>query len=104
MLLRENDQNPYNQAILSMQMAASKTSTVEQKSLLLESLEFIRSARKNEEKMRDMILDNAIAVRAAKEFHLYYGKTPNQVYPFSLMAHPVYIKKTNVAPPPILIG
>ena len=48
-----------------MQMAASKTSTVEQKSLLLEALEFLKECRKNEDKMQAMILDNAIAVRAS---------------------------------------
>jgi hypothetical protein len=54
--------------------------------------------------MRDMILDNAIAVRAVKEFDLYHNRSPNEVYPFSLMAHPVYIKKSAIAPTPILIG
>ena len=29
MLIKENDQNPYQQALLSMQMAASKTSSTE---------------------------------------------------------------------------
>jgi len=85
-------------------MAASKTSTVEQKSLLLEALEFLKECRKNEDKMQAMILDNAIAVRASWEFHLYLNKSPNEIYPFSLMANPVYIKKSNVAPKPVLIG
>lgn len=54
--------------------------------------------------MTQMIIDNAVAVKSAKEFDLYYEKTPNKVYPYSLMANPVYIKKTNVPPKPVLIG
>jgi len=51
-----------------------------------------------------MIVENAVAVRSAREFDLYYDKSPNQVYPFSLLANPVYIKKTSVPPKPVLIG
>lgn len=51
-----------------------------------------------------MIVENAVAVKSAKEFDLYSHKSPNQVYPFSLLSNPIYIKKTTVPPKPILIG
>ena len=44
-LERENNQNPYQNALLYMALAMAKTNTVEQKSLLLEAAEFLKKAR-----------------------------------------------------------
>lgn len=44
-LERENNQNPYQNALLYMALAMAKTNTVEQKSLLLEAVEFLKRAR-----------------------------------------------------------
>jgi hypothetical protein len=44
-LERENNQNPYQNALLYMALAMAKTNNVEQKSLLLEAVEFLKKAR-----------------------------------------------------------
>jgi hypothetical protein len=43
-LERENNMNPYQNALLYMVMASTKGSNIEQKSLLLEALEFLNKA------------------------------------------------------------
>lgn len=50
-LEQENNQNPYLQALLYMSLAASKSNSVAQKSLLLESFEYIKKAKGVEESM-----------------------------------------------------
>jgi hypothetical protein len=57
-----------------MQMAAAKSNPVEQKFLLLESLEFLKNASKDEEKLGKMILDNSVSVKSSRQFNEYTGK------------------------------
>jgi hypothetical protein len=47
----ENNQNPYQQALLYMSLAVAKSNSVSQKSLLLESLEYIKKAKESEDQM-----------------------------------------------------
>jgi hypothetical protein len=77
-----------------MSLAVAKSNPVSQKSLLLEAYEYIKKARAIEENMSTLLLENSIYVSASRFFHQYFKKSPNQVYPFSLMADNVYIKRT----------
>mmetsp|Transcript_13384 Transcript_13384/g.20928 ORF Transcript_13384/g.20928 Transcript_13384/m.20928 type:complete len:190 (+) Transcript_13384:106-675(+) len=95
-LERENNQNPYQNSLLYMALAMAKTNTVEQKSLLLESMEFLKKAKSGEETLANLTLDNAVYIRAARYYHEYFSKTPDKIHPMSLLAKPIYIKKTPV--------
>ena len=44
-LVSENNRNPYQNALLYMSLAVAKSNAVSQKSLLLQSLEFIKKAK-----------------------------------------------------------
>jgi len=87
-----------------MSLAVAKSNPVSQKSLLLEAYEYIKKARKIEETMSALLLENSIYVSASRYFHSYFKKSPNQVYPFSLQAENVYIKRTPVPQTPIMLG
>lgn len=87
-LERENNQNPYQNALLYMALAVAKSNNVEQKSLLLESLEFLKKARQGEDTLSNLALDNAVYIRAARHYHEYFGRSPDQVHPLSLLAKP----------------
>lgn len=102
-LERENNQNPYQNALLYMALAVAKTNSVEQKSLLLEAFEFVHKARQNEETQSNLALDNAVYLRAARHYHDYFDRTADQVHPFALLAKPQYIKRTTVPAKPIMI-
>lgn len=69
-----------------MCLAVSKSNIVEQKSLLLESLEYLKAAKGSEETLGNLTLENSVYVKAASHFHEYFGRSPNQVHPFNLMA------------------
>jgi hypothetical protein len=47
-LERENNTNPYQNALLYIVRASSKSNSVEQKSLLLEAIEFLKKADASE--------------------------------------------------------
>lgn len=102
-LERENNQNPYQNALLYMALAMAKSNNVEQKSLLLESLEFLKKARQGEDTLSNLALDNAVYIRAARHYHEYFKRSPDQVHPLSLLAKPQYIKKTPVPAKPVMI-
>ena len=102
-LERENNQNPYQNCLLYMSLAMSKSNTVEQKSLLLEALEYLTRARTSEDAQTDMALDNAVYIRAARHYHEYFGRSADDVHPFNLLAKPHYIKKTQVPIKPVMI-
>ena len=68
----ENNMNPYQQALLYMSLAVSKSNAVSQKSLLLESLEYIKKARESEESMSGMALESAVQLSASRLFHSYF--------------------------------
>ena len=102
-LERENNQNPYQNALLYMALAMAKANNVEQKSLLLESFEFLKKARQGEETLSNLALDNAVYIKAARFYHEYFGRSPDQVHPFSLLARPQYIRKTPVPAKPVMI-
>ena len=69
-------------------MAMAKSNNVEQKSLLLESLEFLKKARQGEDTLSNLALDNAVYIRAARHYHEYFERSPDQVHPLSLLAKP----------------
>lgn len=76
-LEKENNQNPYQQALLYMSLAVAKSNPVSQKSLLLEAYEYIKKARAIEENMSVLLLENSIYVSASRYFHAYFKKSPN---------------------------
>ena len=59
-LERENNRNPYQNALLYMSLAVAKSNAVAQKSLLLESLEYIKKAKASEEALTAVTLENAV--------------------------------------------
>jgi len=69
-----------------MALAMAKSNNVEQKSLLLESCEFLKRARASEEAQAGLALDNAVYIRAARHYHEYFGRSADQVPPFDLLA------------------
>ena len=87
-----------------MSLAASKSNSVAQKSLLLESLEYIKKAKQIEEGMTTLAVENAVHITAARKFHAYTGHAPENVPPYDLLGKPVYIKKTTVPVSPVMIG
>ena len=103
-LERENNRNPYQNALLYMSLAVSKSNAVSQKSLLLEALEYIKKAKASEEQLTSVTLENAVQVSASRFFHPYFDRSPDQVHPFNLLANPLYIKKSPVPVTPIMIA
>lgn len=103
-LERENNQNPYQNALLYMSLAIAKSNVVEQKSLLLESVECLKKARQMEDSMSNLALENAVHICAARKYHQYFGTTPDKIHPYNLLAKPVYIKKANVPEKPVMIA
>jgi hypothetical protein len=102
-LERENNNNPYQNALLYMALSMAKSNNVEQKSLLLEALEFLKKANQTEETLANLALDNAVYIKAARHFHEYFNRSPDQVHPFGLLAKAQYIKKSIVPAKPIMI-
>jgi len=102
-LEKENNQNPYQNALLYMALAMAKSNNVEQKSLLLESFEFLKRARQGEDTQTNLALDNAVYIRAARHYHDYFGRSADQMHPFGLLAKAQYIKKTPVPQKPVMI-
>jgi hypothetical protein len=72
--------------------------------LLLEAYEYVKKARASEEALCAGLVENSIYVSAARHFHSYFNKSPNQVHPFSLMADNAYIKRTNSPQIPVLLA
>ena len=106
MIILENSHNVYQSAIFSMQVASSKGNKVEQKSLLLESLDFLKKASEDEEKLKKIVIDNSAAVKIAEHL-MNYEERGDHVYekqPLSLMDKQRYLKKTVVPPKPIFIA
>lgn len=87
-----------------MTLATAKSNTIEQKSLLIEAVEYIKKAKEDEERLAELALDNAVYLKSSKHFHDYFKRSPNQVEPMSLLAKPVYIKRKTVPDKPILIS
>jgi hypothetical protein len=58
-----------------MCLAMAKSNTVEQKSLLLESFDFIMKAKNGEDNLSNLALDNAVYIKAARHYHEYFGRS-----------------------------
>jgi len=86
MLEKENNHNAYQNALLQMCLAVAKSNIVEQKSLLLEAVEYLKKAKAQEEQMAGLAVENAIFIKAAAHYHEYFHKSADQVHPFHLMA------------------
>lgn len=71
-LEKENNQNPYQNALLYMCLAMSKSNIVEQKSLLLESVESLKRAKQSEDILSNLALENTVHIKASAYFHTYY--------------------------------
>ena len=87
-----------------MSLAVAKSNAVAQKSLLLESLEYIKKAKASEDALTATTLENSVQVSASRFFHPYFKRSPDQVHPFNLLANPLYIKKSAVPVTPIMIA
>ena len=71
-LVSENNRNPYQNALLYMSLAVAKSNAVSQKSLLLQSLEYIKKAKSSEEALTNVTLENAVQISASRFFHPYF--------------------------------
>jgi len=89
-----------------MQVAVSKHNKVEQRSLLLESFEFLKKASEDEEKLRKIIIDNSASIKIAEHLMNYEerGEKILSKQPLSLMDKQRYLKKTVVPPKPIFMA
>ena len=89
-----------------MLVASSKENVVEQKSLLLESFEYIKKTSEDEDKLKRIILENAAAIKIANHLMNFDEKGPNvlQKSPLNLMDKTIDLKKTNVPPKPIMVS
>jgi len=102
----ESGHNVYQNALFSMLVASSKDNVVEQKSLLLESFEYIKKSSEDEDKLKRIILENAAAIKIANHLMNFDEKGPNvlQKSPLNLMDKTIDLKKTNVPPKPIMVS
>lgn len=55
-----------------MSLAVAKSNAVSQKSLLLQSLEYIKKAKSSEEALTNVTLENAVQISASRFFHPYF--------------------------------
>lgn len=53
--------------------------------------------------LSNLALDNAVFIKAARHYHEYFQRSPDQVHPYSLLAKAIYIKKTPVPAKPVMI-
>jgi hypothetical protein len=60
-----------------MSLAMAKANNVEQKSLLLESFDFLKKARQGEDGLSNLALDNAVYIKASRHYHEYFGRSPD---------------------------
>ena len=87
-----------------MSLAVAKTNAVAQKSLLLEACEHLKKAKKIEEEATANALDSAVQISSSRKFHSYFGRSPDDFHPFSLLKNPIYIKKSGCPVKPVLIA
>ena len=87
-----------------MSLAISKSNAVSQKSLLLESLEYIKKAREAEDLLNTLALESAVQLTASRFFHQYFEKSPNHAHPYGLLAKAIYIKKSTVPSKPVMVS
>ena len=78
-----------------MLVASSKDNLVKQKSLLLESFEYIKKSSEDEDKLKRIILENAAAIKIANHLMNFDEKGPNvlQKLPLNLMDKTIYLKQ-----------
>ena len=67
-------------------MAMSKQSSVEQKSLLIGAIEFLKKADQSEQLLSDLALDNSVFIKSSHFYHQFTGKTPDHIHPMNLLA------------------
>ena len=61
----EMSHNVYQNVLFGMQFALSKSNVVEQKSLLLESLDYIKKSTEDEDNLKKIILEKAATIEIA---------------------------------------
>jgi hypothetical protein len=100
----ESGHNVYQNVLFSM--LKHQKNVVEQKSLLLESFEYIKKSSEDEDKLKRIILENAAAIKIANHLMNFDEKGPNvlQKSPLNLMDKTIDLKKTNVPPKPIMVS
>ena len=105
-IMLENGHNVYQNALFSMQVSVSKDNTVEQKSLLMESFDYIKKCVEDEERLKKIILDNSAAIKIGEHLMNFDERGPkvHEKEPLSLMDKTRYLKKTNVPPKPIFMA
>lgn len=105
-LMLENNHNVYYNALFSMQVAISKPNIVEQKSLLLESFEYLKKSTEDEEKLKKIIIENSASVKIVD--HLMNnenrGEEKHLTPPFNVMSRTRYLRKTIVPPKPVMVS
>jgi len=100
MILLENFRNPYQNALFSMMIAQAKTEKGDQRSLLLESLNYIGKAKKSEEDIESRIVENSALFKPID----FLPVSDNDKKESKVSSHYRYTRKSHVPPAPIILA
>ena len=105
-LMLENNHNVHYNALFSMQVAISKPNIVEQKSLLLESFEYLDKPTGDEENLKKIIIENSASVKIVNNFmsNENRGEEKHLTPPSNVMSKTRYLRKTIVPPKTIIVS
>jgi hypothetical protein len=105
MILLENFKNPYQNALFSMIMASSKTEQLDQRALLLESLNYLGKAKKTEDSIDEKIIENSSLFKPINFIHqAEEGQEEEENKQERIYTHYRYTKKSLVPSAPILLA
>lgn len=105
LLISENGKNPYQQALLLMQMALFKINPQEQKSLLKDSMKSIEESEEMEKNMWNQVLLSGPEIQASRCYSLIGGGTSHlDQYPYCHLSDSSLVKSVNNPPKPTLIS
>ncbi|CAG9327873.1 unnamed protein product [Blepharisma stoltei] len=103
-LISDNAKNPYQQALLYLNMSKFRTNSQEQKSILKDAMEFLENCEKMEKDMGKIATENAPQVEAAKLFNSQTGDNHLNYYPFKHLADNSLAKPLLAPPKPTVIA
>ena len=104
MILLENFKNPYQNALFSLLMAASKPDVADQRALLLECLNYCNKAIKNEDSFKSLTVDNSVLVKATDLILNRPEKSVDEIFPLTYISLLRYIKKSEIPSQPLLVA
>lgn len=105
LLITENGKNPYQQALLYLQMALFKINPQEQKSLLKDAMKYIEESEEMEKNMWNEVVSSAAEIQASRYFSFLGGGSSHlDVYPYLHIADSSLVKSLNCPPKPTIIS